>query len=373
MRPFLLAALVTLAPAALADSPTARFREMLAQTRDPGPLPGLTIAYGDLAAARALDFSAVEGARLDPAYTQLRGFPLGDLSYGLRDPATDWRAAVGFAPGDVQQLLELSAPPFQAHVMALDPGVLDHIPSALAALGYAPTQNGPLTAWAHGADLTVSPGARNPDNPFGGMLGRASRVHLDGTLLRQAASWPALAALLDPTQPRLTDQPDLSAILEALDLYAPPGALAQTILIPDAGALGLSDPLAVVTGAATPPEGSVSAWRAALFADFTTGPDSTGILALTLNLPDEDTAFALANHAARTWAERPVPPSELSFGGLTRAHAEVLLHEAAPELWVLLIAQTGATERHGRGLTRGRAFTYLYAGAMRRDLVFLQP
>lgn len=369
MRPLLLAALLALAPAALADSPTARFRGLLAQAGDPGPRAGLMIVFGDLSAARALDPRAVAGAAADPAHAQLRGFPNGNLFATLRDPARDWRAAVGFGPGDVDRLLELAAPPFRAQILTLAPGALPAIPPALAALGYAEVKTGGLRAWAWGEDDALDLGARNPDNPFGGMLGMGSRIQVDGALLRHATSWAALAAL--GAAPVLADRAALAALVDALDHLAPEGALTQAVIFPEAAMLGLDDPAALLGRAA--PGATPPAWRAALLADFAAGPVSTGVLALTAVLPDEAAAQALAAHAARAWDARPVPSRERSFADLTGGPAEVTLHRATPDLWVLLIAQTGPTETYGRGITRNRAYTALFEGALRRELVFLQP
>jgi len=374
MRPVLFALTLALAPLpAASDTLTNHLFAMLATIPDFGPQPGLTIGFGDPATVRGLDFSAVEGADTDPVMAQLRGFPAGNLTMTLRDPASDWRGAVGFGPGDIRQMLEVAAPPLSALVLALEPKVTPAIPPALEALDHQPTARGAATVWARGEDFAIDLRARNPDDPFGGGMGRSSRVHLQGGLLRQTTAWSALDAMLQPDTPRMVENADLVAILDTLDQLAPEGVLAQAVIMPDAASLGLTDPMAVLTGRAAAPAGPAPAWRMAVFADVTTGPVSTGILALTVTLPDADAARALADHVARAWEERLLPQTTRSFAGLTGASADVRYRRAGADLWVLLVAGTGQTEPHGRGLTRGRVYNFLNMAAMRRELVFLQP
>jgi len=332
------------------------------------------IGFGDLAAARALDVAAVAGALADPAWLQLRALPPGPWQQAVGHDFDDpWRAAVGFGPGDVLQMASLSAPPVQALIIDLAPGAGAAVAPALAARGYVEATQGGLTAWALGEDLGIDLAARDPGDPFDGGLGRSSRVHLAGDRLRQAVAWPVLAALPGTGDHALPRVPEAAALLDALDQIKGAGVLVGAVLWTDAGGLGLTDPLAVVTGAAPPPPGPPAAWGMALFADLSDGPRSTGVLALTVTLPDDAAAEALRARVAAGWAERPGGSGAGSFATLTGAPVRTAIHQAAPGIWVLTLAQTLPTEVHAGGFTRNRTHETLLRGAMMRDLVFLQP
>ncbi len=95
------------------------------------------IDFGDPAAMRAQDLSAVAGADTDPAVAQLRAFPPALLLHGVTDPATAWRGAVGFGLADVEQVLIAGAGPEAARILRLAPGAGAAVGPALAARGYA--------------------------------------------------------------------------------------------------------------------------------------------------------------------------------------------------------------------------------------------
>ena len=379
-RPFLILALLAVCAASPAAAqnpktppPTAALRAMLDHLPASFLAPRTQIGFGDPAASRAQDLRAVTGADPNPDIAQLRGFPGGDLTSYLRDPATAWRGAVGFGPGDVAQVLLAGAGPEGAMILRLTPGSGAAVAPALAAHGYAQATQGGVTAWARGQDFQLNLRARNPDDPFGGHLGRASRVWIDGDLIRQGAGWPVLQALAGAAASPATRQPEVAALLGALDGAGAGGALLGAVLLIEIGALGLNDPMPALTGVPANPPWPGLEWRSALLADFGDGATSTGVLALTVALADPGMAQTLRAHVERGWSARVGNLGRATFAQITGGPADVTIHPAGAGLWVLQLAQIGPTESFGAGLSRNRSFNHLLTGAMQRDLVFLLP
>lgn len=350
----LAALILTLLPATLAAQTTAGFRALLAD------LPALPaeVAYGDLAAARALDVSAVAGANRDPVILQLRALPRVPLTDGVRDPRTAWRAVTGFGPPEVLRMATWIANPEHAAVFDLAPGAGAAVPGALAASGYAEETRNGVTAWAaRGADFDMSLRARNPDDPFGGTLGMSARVQVDGDRLRQARSWPMLAAM--GTAPALAADRQVTALLDALERITGAGALIGATLWMDTAEMGLIDGAGMI-----------------LLADLSDGPNSTGVLALTIALPDAAAAQRLTERVATDWSQRPTTAGVgATFGGMTGGPAQVTVDPLGDGLWVLTLTQARPTETYTRSgtLTRNVTYTWLSQGLMQRDLVFVQP
>lgn len=370
----LLLALGLLLPAAPAAQTTAALRAIWAQIPAIPPGERIEIGFGDLAAARALDLAALPGGPIDPALAQYRALPPGPWQQSVLADADDpWRAATGFGPGEVLRIATLSAPPARAAVIDLAPGAGAAVAPALAARGYAQITQGGLTAWARGEDFRVDPAARDMNDPFGGDLGQSSRVQVEGDRIRQAAAWPVLGFVAGARQGALAGQTEVVALLDALDRTKGAGALLGAVLWTDAAGLGLAVPPGVGTGAAPPPAGQPAAWGAALFADLSDGPRSTGVLALSVTLPDAAAAEALRARVAAAWADRPGAAGAGAFAAITGGPAQVAVHPAGAGLWVLTLAQTLPTEVFAGSITRNRSFEILMRAARMRDLVFLQP
>lgn len=369
-----LALTLALLPAGLAAQTSAGMRALLSGLPMIPAGEGVEIGYGDLAAARALDVSAINGASTDPVILQLRALPPGQMRDYVSDPARAWRRSVGFAPGDVLRIATLTAPPAHAAVIDLAPGAGAAVGPALQNSGYSQETQGALTAWAaRGEDFAVNLGQRNPDDPFGGHLGRSARVQVQGDRLHYGASWPLLAAL--GSEPPLATQSDVTALLDALDGLKGAGSLIGATLWTDARGLGLADPAAIVTGQAPMPGGPAPAWGMALFADLSDGPQSTGVLALTVTLPDAAAAEALRTHVQNGWNDRPSRTMRRTFAEMTGAPAQISVEPAGAGQWVLILSQTTPTAplTTGSPLTRNPAFARLIDAAWSADLVFLSP
>lgn len=356
-----------------APLPTAALRAMLDHLPASAVQGRVQIDFGDPAAMRAQDLSAVAGAETDPAFAQLRAFPRSEMVTYIRDPATAWRQAVGFGPSDVAQLLLAGVGNEAVTILQVMPGTAARVPPVLAARGYTETARHGLTAWARGEDFRLDLRARNPDDPFGGHLGRASRVWIEGDLIRQGAGWPVLQALAGAAGQPASAHADLAALLDAVDGAGAPGALLGAVLLVDPGGLGLNDPLPALTGTAPTPPWQGVVWGSALLADFGAGARSTGVLAVTVGLADPAMAETLRAHVERGWSERVGNLGRTSFAQLTGGPATVSIHPAGAGRWVLRLVQTLPTESFGAGISRNRSFAHLLQGAMQRDLVFLMP
>jgi hypothetical protein len=179
------------------------------------------------------------------------------------------------------------APPRRALVLDLDAEAVAAVPAALLAAGYvAETHEGRDTLARGGEDHAMSLADRNPADPFGGDLGYASRVVIEGSTVVQTNEWPLLLDLTEPASPG----PELEVMAAALDLpdwggasvvqaqlwtspfdfAAPPPAVATL------GAEGAAT-LEVAPASATPT--GIPPWSLALAADLA-APD--GALALVL-------------------------------------------------------------------------------------------
>ncbi|MCB1395686.1 MAG: hypothetical protein H6898_08665 [Rhodobacter sp.] len=258
------------------------------------------IAFGDIEAARGLPQSALgDGdARFDPALLPvLRALPAGRFT---EDPALisgGWAGRVGFDPIDLRALLTIDRAPLRMTVLRLDPAVAPRVGPALAASGYASRADRP-GAWAVGEDFAIDFAARAQGDPFRGMLGAASRVAVDGDLLRHANGWPAFDILRAPGPATADAAPTLVPLLEAMDRLDA-GALLRAVILPNAAGLSLQDPMAVIQGRA-PPAPSV-VWLSAVIADFAQGDRVTGALILaTPALPDPEAVRAAV---LTRWAE----------------------------------------------------------------------
>ena len=363
---------------AFAEPHSARLRALLAEFPDPGSDARLEIEFSDLAAARKHRLFEADGTALEPGALSGRAMPQSLQMLALSDDA-GMRQAVGFSLADVGQMAVLLAPPARAMIVDLYPGAGAAVPAALDGAGYAETVQGGVTAWARGQDLRPDFDAIDQTDPFGAGLGMASRVQLADDRLLQASAWSLLSAMTAPGTPRLADAPLVSPLLDALDHVETNERLVAATIWTDARSLGALDP-ALLLGQQIDPQVTAPewphfdmpalTWRSALFADFTDGPTSTGVLVLTVALPDAVMAAPLAERIATNWSSRPSALSGQSFAEMTGAEAEIRVEAADGEYWVVTLAATGATEPAGFR-SYGHVFRRLYEGALSNDLVFL--
>jgi hypothetical protein len=118
-------------------------------------------------------------------------------------------------------LLALSAP---AMVLAEERSevlmdLMSQVPTeagpALLAHDYVEKMRDAVTAWTRGEDCELDRNLFNMANPFGGDMGKSSRVAIAGDLLVQSAGWPLIHEVLDTGTSK--GHPDLAAFAAALD------------------------------------------------------------------------------------------------------------------------------------------------------------
>lgn len=372
MRVLLLSVVLALVPVASgAQTPTTGpLREMLSQVPAFQPGESIMVEFGDLSAARALDFSRVDGASRDPEIAALRALP-STFREGAFNP-DGWRMKVGFGPPEMSLVVRMAAVPRSATVLRLNPGAAIAIPQVLEASGYSRIEVAGVAGWAKGRDFMLDRNSRDVEDPFIGPLGLASRIQVDGDLVRHASGWPLLRALTDTAVPRMTSVHGLGPILSVLDRLGGAHRLLGAALFQDASQLGLDRPPVIAgrgDGQATP---SPAGWGLGLVADLTDGPVSTAVLAIGITLPGAAAATALRDGIATGWTSQPAYDGR-SYASATGATAEVSVVPAGDGQWVLVLVARGATAVHGGAITRNIAYERLRVGIQMRDLVFIKP
>lgn len=294
------------APAALAEEAATRSAAFVALAAlaptesflpvEGGPLP--LVQFGDRDAARhALAHPSPEVrpeamARFK-AYVRLSLLP-GDPEAILPGLQGGWPATAGFALDDAAAWLTFSAPPNGLRLIRLDPGKAAAAMAALPGLGYAAETGTGGTILVRGdQDLAISLADRNPADPFGGALGKSSRVTRLGDVLVQAPSRTGVLAALS-TAPK--GHADLPALAVALDDPAFGAArLVQAFLVP----------LDVQMGRETLPAGdALPVWSSLLLADLSDG--TTDHAAAIFVFPSRAAAEAARATLTRTWADAAV-------------------------------------------------------------------
>jgi len=232
-RPLALVALALAGP--VHADPAAPLRAALAAVPQ---LPGSTDAPGfaDLdVAADVLAHRDLTG--IAPFFTGPLGplslaTPLGQGPLPTVNSERAWPQLVGFAPDDIRTVVNYGTPPDAALRLTLTPGVMPRVETALAASGYErlETGQGPLLRRG-GEDYAISLLDRDPEDPFGGMLGQASRVLVQGDMLTRSAGMPVLEAGM--TGPFWGERADLAALLDMLSDLPPGTGVMRAQLLTD--------------------------------------------------------------------------------------------------------------------------------------------
>lgn len=293
------------------DPALAGLEALLAQTPVSLVTPGtewVELGFSDFHAARGV----VVGGNPDRPLAlrqMVRAVALGGISLEFFGVGGDWRQAIGLQVEDLRQLLMVSVGRRFGTVMQLQTGAGDRVAPALAGRGYARQSQGGVDAQAVGEDGSISIEARDLSDPFRGPLGRSSRVQVEGDVLRHATTWPLIAALVHAGRAPALSDPGIVALLDGL-AGIDAGPLVSVVLMPDAGQLAGEDPFLAVSGRATP--GGPQGWRGMLFADFTTGPQSTAVMVATLPWPEGEALEPLVETVARRWDSEPMRDSTMA-------------------------------------------------------------
>ncbi|GGL67015.1 hypothetical protein [Wenxinia marina] len=159
-----------------------------------------------------------------------------------------WRRSVGFNPNEAEAILAISAPPFGGAVFDVTPMAAVRVPVALTSAGYE--VDGALFVRG-GEDGSIDIENRDPADPLGGMLGRASRVALVGDLMVWSTTRDGATALATAASDgSVAARPDVAALLAALDApEAGQGTLVRALVFADGTELmpgsGLAGPVFV--------------------------------------------------------------------------------------------------------------------------------
>ncbi len=188
----------------------------------------------DLAASRR-QILPLLSAKLRPADIWLapwatavtpHGFDLESLYLHTRNP----RAALGFSPFDIDQLVGWGQPPSAPVILTGIEGAHDAIEAALNNAGLTPRDLRGQTVWHLQDDFQIDLNNRNA-NPFGGRLGMAQRIALTGDMLLSDRSWAGIETLISPGA-SLAGDADAQAILQATYALTDAGEVIHAVLVP---------------------------------------------------------------------------------------------------------------------------------------------
>lgn len=325
------------------------------------------IGFGDLAAARGLVGPGSSPRMTAGLRAAARAMPPGPVAQQVGYGPEAWREAVGFAIDDVERVILFDMPPLAAGVWDLRPGVAAGVPAVLRARGYDAVERDGGPVLAFGEDMRIDIATRQPGDPFRGELGRSARVTQEGAILRHASAWPVLAALQGASRAPAGQEPVLSAMLDRLE-GLDRGVLVRAELVPDASGIALGDPLAAVTGGA--PGGSAVAWESLLLADFTTGPESTAVLVLSVPWPEEVSPDSLAQAVSVAWQARPSATRQ-TFAERLGVLAEVEARRGPAGRALLRLMVTVPTTESPSGAPVNRGWEILLGAYATRDMAFL--
>jgi hypothetical protein len=289
-----------------------------------------------------------------------------------------WEPLIGFGALDVEAAVgfQVSRPFDNVVLIRLDSEVTDQVGPALLANGYREETREGVTAWTRGEDYEIDRAFYNMANPFGGDMGRSSRVALQGDLLVQTAGWPLLLDVLGTEIPK--GHPDLSAFAAALD--SPDWGEAQLLQ-----AAVLPHQFDLATG-----RGGMPPWRVGMLADLGTGSEAVALALFSYG--SRAKAEAAAEHIAKVW-DQPVaatnmevfltqmgepmdleafetPPALPSFRERTGAEAVTGVAGEGPFVaWVALHTVPAAEGNR----IRNPAFMALWIGVLDRNLTIFGP
>lgn len=356
---------------AYAQARSDSFREMLSHVPAAilgPPMERRHLEFADLdAAALALAFPppGTEPVMTGPVGPALRAALGATRDYVYPDVADKWTGTVGFAVTDISAMLSISDLPDSGLILRLAPQLAKGAATVLRANGYADTASQGYPALFRGAeDYAIDYQNQNMADPFGGMLGKSSRVAFAGDLLIQAPGWPMLTMLARPAPPMLADQPEMSAILDALNTGLPKGAgLVRAYILADQGefipGIVMSEDLDV----AIPGAIGVPPWTLGVFADVSDGRSDSGAIALVY--ATRALAQDAADRMAQSWNTAILPSSSTTLAGMTGDPGQVQVLGSGPFV-TLLIASAPTTQSNG--WIRNTVFDTLISAYFSREL-----
>ena len=216
-----------LAAPAHADAPAAStaFRAMLAAIPDVEDAPegSYQIDFGDPRAALAmLELSGA--APFDPEERALAALLRGATQIFERSASAEeasFRAANGFGFADVDTNLQYARPPIWLNMISLGFGAGAVLAENLPGAGFTMDErHGQSVFWRGEDDNAVMLRDLPPDDLYGGAIRRSTRLALAGDVLAFSNAWGVLDTVLTTDFPRMTEDAETAALLDALDAAA---------------------------------------------------------------------------------------------------------------------------------------------------------
>lgn len=340
-----------LAAPSLADAPpaSAAFRLMLATMPDveDAPAGGYQIDFGDVRAARALQ-EATGAAPLDPEDRALAALLRGGTQIFVRSASAEdarFRAANGFGFVDVETNLQYARPPIWLNLLSLGFGAGAVAAETLPGAGFTMEErHGHSVFWRGEQDNAVMQPNLPPDDLYGGAVRRSVRLALTGDILAFSHAWAVLDTVLTADMPRMVDDVEITALLDALDAVTGP----DERLI-----------LATLFVDVLPADYPGTLLMADLFGDE--GHVTIVSLLPSLTLPAEDQAARLASN----WSELAINDAGDSFADLLGVDAATTLSDVGAP--VLVMRLDTAFDAEANRLLFNQAYRAVQSALMRRD------
>ncbi|WP_420397781.1 hypothetical protein [Nioella sp.] len=342
---------VFLATPSLADAPpaSAALRLLLATIPDVADAPagGYQIDFGDVRAARSfLEANGV--APLDPEERALAALMRGGTQiFGRSASAQDarFRLANGFGFDDVETNLQYARPPIWLNLLSLGFGAGAVAADLLPGAGFTHEErHGHSVFWRGEQDNAVMQPNLPPDDLYGGAVRRSARLAVAGDILAFSNAWAVLDTVLTTEMPRMVDDAEIAALLDALDAAAHPG---ERLI------------LANLFVEALPAEYPGTLLMADLFGDD--GHVTIVALRPTQILPAADQAARLGVN----WSGLAINDAGDSFADLIGADAETAVIEAGAP--VLVMRLDTRIDAEASRLLFNQAYRTLQSALMRRD------
>ena len=241
--------------------------------------------------------------------------------------------------------------------------------------GYAQSDQMGYPALFRGEDDAMfDPAQRSMADPFGARMGMSSRIGVQGDVLLQSRTWPVLTDMMLPSGAMLADNPEISALLDALDAApAELGGLVQVRFLTDP--LSSTNPLLGVDVKAplddeatmpTPLQSDLPFWSMGLIADLATADTETAVIGLVY--PTQAIADDAAVVVQNAWKNQISPASEQTLAQIIGTDAAVTVAGTGP--FVMRLTVTVPTEARG-GWIRNRPWSVLVQAYMQRELLLL--
>lgn len=220
-----IAAIACLPSVLLAQSDLDRMRQAFDQVPASAILEddiGLSVSFHNPAAARDVNLGRFGPSGLEDALAFGRAAPQAmreRLSLYLSE---GWKSRLGFDMSDVNTIASVAMPPLTSWRIELTRDMSEEISGVLVDRGYERKTTDGLTVFVRGeGDFHVDLKSRDPADPFGGHLGMASRVVLDGNVVYYSTSYSWLVAQFDGTEKPLTSHFAIDALLNGLSDVLP--------------------------------------------------------------------------------------------------------------------------------------------------------